>query len=133
MAAVFVDSSHILLLCCYISPNNKTHTRFSKYSSGEVTSSSYPSRVSFDSLSRRRQRRILLSVSGREIADVRVADNSNNVHHTRSAFVEIPVTCYQVPCTRFMINLCLTGVNFLTLYSHIHHSQLNVSLISDWL
>ncbi|CAH1446468.1 unnamed protein product [Lactuca virosa] len=96
MAALFVDSSHILLLCCYISPNNKTHTRFSKYSSSEVTSSSYPSRVSFDSLSRRRQRRILLSVSGREIADVRVADNSNNVHHTRSAFVEIPVTCYQI-------------------------------------
>ncbi|CAI9302110.1 unnamed protein product [Lactuca saligna] len=96
MAAVFVDSSHILLLCCYISPNNKTHTRFSKYSSSEVTSSSYPSRVSFNSLSRRRQRRILLSVSGREIADVRVADNSNNVHHTRSAFVEIPVTCYQI-------------------------------------
>lgn len=95
MAAV-VDSSHILLLCCYICPNNKTYKRLSNYCSGELSGASYPSRVSFDSLSRRRQRGFLLSVSGREIADVRVTDNSNNVHHTRSAFVEIPVTCYQI-------------------------------------
>ncbi|XP_024970664.1 plastid division protein CDP1, chloroplastic [Cynara cardunculus var. scolymus] len=91
MAAV-TDSSHILLVCCHVCP----HKRFSNYYSLELGASSYPSRVSFDSSSRRRQKGFLLSVSGREISDVRVTDSSNNVHHTRSAFVEIPVTCYQI-------------------------------------
>ncbi|KAL4557365.1 hypothetical protein LXL04_035541 [Taraxacum kok-saghyz] len=95
MAAV-ADSSHILLVCCYLCPNKKTYKRLSKYCSLELDGSSYPTRVSFDSLSTRRQRGFSLSVTGREIADVRVTDNSNNVHHTRSAFVEIPVTCYQI-------------------------------------
>lgn len=95
--AVALDLPHILLVCCHVCPNNKTnHTTTNYYWSAQPTRSSYPSRVSFDSLSRRRQRRILLAVSGREIADVRVADSSNNVHHTRSALVEIPVTCYQI-------------------------------------
>lgn len=95
MAGV-VDSSHILLVCCYICPNSKTHRKLSKYCSVELTGSSYPARVSFDSLPRRRQRGFSLSVSSREIADVRVSDNSSNVQHTRSAFVVIPVTCYQI-------------------------------------
>ncbi|KAJ9546061.1 hypothetical protein OSB04_025768 [Centaurea solstitialis] len=99
MAAIPIDSSHILLVSCHVfSP---PHKKSSNHSSLEPpTTSSYPSRVSFEShSSRRRQKGFLLSVSGREISDVRVTDNnSNGVHHTTrsSAFVEIPVTCYQI-------------------------------------
>ncbi|KAL8253360.1 hypothetical protein R6Q59_037053 [Mikania micrantha] len=92
MAAVG-DLPRILLVCYHVCPNNK---RFTKYCSAQLTGDSYPSRVSFDSFPRKRQRWVSLSVSGREIADVRVADNANSVHHTRSAIVEIPVTCYQI-------------------------------------
>ncbi|KAI3757105.1 hypothetical protein L6452_04638 [Arctium lappa] len=91
MAAI-VDSSHILLVCCHVCP----HKRFTNHCSLQLAPSSYPSRVSFDSSSRRRQKGFLSPVSGREISDVRVTDNSNNVQHTRSTFVEIPVTCYQM-------------------------------------
>ncbi|KAI7751317.1 hypothetical protein M8C21_002877, partial [Ambrosia artemisiifolia] len=48
-------------------------------------------------------RTVSLSVTGREIADVRLTHNNNNtnnninnVHYNRSAIVEIPVTCYQI-------------------------------------
>ncbi|KAL8233200.1 hypothetical protein R6Q57_002978 [Mikania cordata] len=92
MAAVG-NLPRILLVCYHVCPNNK---RFTKYCSAQLTGDSYPSRVSFDSFPRKRQRWVSLSVSGREIADARVADNANSVHHTRSAIVEIPVTCYQI-------------------------------------
>ncbi|KAK1431477.1 hypothetical protein QVD17_07936 [Tagetes erecta] len=93
--ATAVDSPHILLIC---------HHHHNNYSSSQLTAStsSYPSpRVSFYSFPRNRKRCASLSVNSREIANnvnnvnnVRVADTV--LHHTRSAIVEIPVTCYQI-------------------------------------
>ncbi|KAI3783719.1 hypothetical protein L1987_42805 [Smallanthus sonchifolius] len=88
--ATGVDFPHILLVCYHFCPNNN---RLTNYCSVQLTATPYPSRVSF---LRTRQRCVSLSVTGREIADVRVTDSTNNVHHTRSAIVEIPVTCYQI-------------------------------------
>ncbi|XP_076913035.1 plastid division protein CDP1, chloroplastic-like [Bidens hawaiensis] len=93
MAAV-IDSPHILLVCYHICPNSKPHNRF-------TTGSSHRSaRVSFGSFPSKRQRSVSVAVTGREIADVRAGSVKQ---HTRSAIVEIPVTCYQIPVTRSAI------------------------------
>ncbi|XP_076954442.1 plastid division protein CDP1, chloroplastic-like [Bidens hawaiensis] len=92
MAAV-IDSPHILLVCYLICPNNNRFT---------TTGSSYRfARVSFGSFPSKRQRSVSVAVTGREIA---VGESGESVvgsvkqqqQHTRSAIVEIPVTCYQI-------------------------------------
>ncbi|XP_071710650.1 plastid division protein CDP1, chloroplastic [Rutidosis leptorrhynchoides] len=101
-ATTAIDSSHILLV---FSPNNKinnkTHKKLTNYIPypNEFTGCYYNYDPLFSRVSsyRRRKRGVSLAVTGREIADVRVADSNSNVnHHTRSAYVEIPVTCYQI-------------------------------------
>lgn len=102
--AAAIDSSHILLV---FSPNinNKTRKKLTNhipYPNQLTATGCYyyddPLSSSRVSLSRRRKTGVSFAVTGRDIADVRVTDNNttNVNHHTRSAFVEIPVTCYQI-------------------------------------
>nr|XP_043615276.1 plastid division protein CDP1, chloroplastic [Erigeron canadensis] len=96
MAAVSTtcpDSSSHILLTHFLSPNKKKLTYHYFGPTNKPPKANRFSRVSF----LRHNRGVLVCVNGRGITDdVRVVNHNHNVNSRSSAFVEIPVTCYQI-------------------------------------